>query len=476
MSSRLIFLLAVIVCLDLSAQEAHSGYKAEIEKARFLIKAHQKMTNIPGLQVAVMVDGKLVWSEGIGYANLASKSPVTDSTQFRIASVSKAVTSLALGKMVEEGKMDLDKDIRSYLPELPEKKYPITSRQLAASVGGIRHYNFSDPFPNTINYTDVLAATTIFSNDTLLFEPGTDYEYSSYGWVLLSAVMEKTANKSFFEIMQEMWKKLDMGHTAFDRPNYVSDQKSSFYVSGKAGERILAPFEDRSYMYAGGGYLSTAEDLVNMGHQFISDEYLFTETRNTLTQSYVLANGDVTHYGLGWETGESRLGVPVIFHGGSMQSARSHLVIYPEQKVIFAYISNTGDQVFFNDREAQSIAEIFVEKQMNLNENPSNIDGTWEIQTTSLRNKKTSGPLILSDGKGTITFKRSNKDLSMPIVLIGQSNKQAHLIAVSPMFIDFYLTMEDDQLSGYWLHDFNVKGLPENDEYWKARRISGVEE
>jgi len=469
---QLLFLLLPIGCAGLFGQTVKSTYKNEIEKARFLIKAHQKITNIPGVQVAVMIDGELIWSEGFGYADLDSGSPVVDSTQFRIASVSKGVTSLALGKLAEEGIIDLDAPINKYLPEYPQKKFPITARHLAASVSGVRHYTSNDPFPNKKHYEDVISATEIFREDPLLFEPGTSYAYSSFGWVLLSAVMERAAGESFFKIMKSMWQELGMEHTAFDKPNDASDLKTKFYLNGKKGKRGIAPFEDRSYMYAGGGYLSTAEDLVEMGHQLITDEYLSSETRNTLTSSYVLSNGDSTYYGLGWETGKSRLDVPVIFHGGSMQTARSHLIIYPDQKLVFAYLANTGDQVFFNDREAQSIAEIFVKKVMNRKEvHFDRLNGKWKIETTSLRNKKTEGLLVLSNGKGSITYKRSKKKLTMPIIITGHNEKHIHLIAVSPMFIDFYLKFEDDQLKGTWLHDFDVKGIPETDKYWKEREI-----
>ena len=158
-----------------------------------------------------------------------------------------------------------------------------------------------------------------------------------------------------------------------------------------------------------------------------------------------------------------------------MQSARSHLVIYPDQKVVFAYLSNTGDQVFFNDREAQSISEIFVKKVMGMEaHDASEINGEWQIETTSLRNKKSIGKLSLKNGQGTITFKRSKEEKTFPATVLGYHNNSLHLIAVSPMFIDFYLKVNGDQLEGVWLHDFDVKGIPETDEYWKAREVIGT--
>lgn len=458
-----------------SAQTISDQFHAEIDKARFLIQQHQQMTNVPGVQVAVMVDGKLIWSEGLGFSKLEEKKKVTVETKFRIASISKSVTSMALGKLMEDGRLNIDEDIRTYVPEFPQKSSPITARQLAASVSGIRHYNANDPKYRITHYVSVVDAMEVFKNDPLDFEPNTSYQYSSYGWVLLSAAMERAANQSFFQLMEKTWSDLGMTNTSFDYPEKETENKSRFYVMGKNGQRVKAPTENRSYMYAGGGYLSTAEDLAKMGHQFITDQYVSAETRQELTKSHVLANGDSILYGLGWETGVSRLNVPVIYHSGSMQSSRSHLVIYPEQNVVFAYLSNTGDQIFFNDREAQSVAELFVNKVINNNEllAPSEIEGIWEFETTSLRDKNTSGKLSMVDGQGTITYKRSKKEKTFPITVVGKHEEYLHLIAVSPMFIDFYLKPDDDQIKGIWLHDFDVKGIPEPDEYWRARGIEG---
>jgi CubicO group peptidase (beta-lactamase class C family) len=458
-----------------SAQTISDQFQAEIDKARFLIQQHLQMINVPGVQVAVMVDGKLIWSEGLGFSKLEEKKKVTVETKFRIASISKSVTSMALGKLMESDLLDIDEDIRTYVPEFPAKPYPVTSRQLAASVSGIRHYNTSDPAYRTTHYASVIDALKVFKDDRLAFEPNTAYQYSSYGWVLLSAAMERAAGQSFFELMENSWKDLGMSHTSFDYPDKAIEDKSTFYVMGKKSQRVEAPEENRSYMYAGGGYLSTAEDLVKMGHQLISDQYISSETRKKITSSHVLMNGDSTYYGLGWETGVSRLNVPVIYHSGSLPSARSHLVIYPEQNVVFAYLSNTGDQIFFNDREAQSVAELFVNKVINDNEllASSEIEGIWEFETTSLRGKNTSGRLSIVDGQGTITYKRSKKRKTFPITVFGKGEEYFHLVAVSPMFIDFYLKLNDNRIEGIWLHDFNVKGIPEPDEYWRARGIEG---
>lgn len=472
-----IFLL-ILTFLLLPSLCAAQTYKSAIKKATFLINAHRAQTQIPGCQVAVMVNGKLVWSQGFGYRNIETGALVDDSTKFKIASLSKPLTAVALGFLVDHDQLDLDKDIRQYLPEFPKKSYTITARQLAASTSGIRHYTSKDPTLNTQHYNTVFEAINPFKKDLLVFEPDTDYLYSSYGWVLLSAVMARASNTSFITLMQNTWRDLGMTHTAFDFPNKNVTHKSNFYVYDKKQIRKTAPQENRSYMYAGGGYLSTAEDLVKMGEQLINSDYLTEPTKNIFTTSHRLKNGQLTYYGLGWETGTSRMKTKIIYHSGSLPTSVAHLIIYPQKNVIFAYLANTGDRVFFNSREAQNIAELFFSDDQNSPTERKSITGQWTIETTSLRNKKSKGQLILersSDGliTGTITFRRSRKIKTFPIIATSFNHNEIHCIAVSPMFIDFYLKIEASKFNGHWLHDFNEKGLPKEDPYWKARFISG---
>lgn len=480
-----ILLPYLLTCVSLlQAQELAS----QIQKAEFLITHHQSQTTIPGVQVAVIWKDELLWSKAFGYADIDQKTLLKTSTPMRVASVSKSMTSLTLGKLVEDGVLDLDEDIRTYVPEFPDKGSVITARHLASSTSGIRHYTSEDPDYNQVHYLSVVEALSPFKNDPLLFEPGSDYLYSSYGWVLLSVAIERASGTSFQKLMTRTWAELDMHNSYLDHPIYHPEKISKQYVLKKQGlfkrlfssneaERITAQEEDRNFMYAGGGYLSTAEDLATMGWKLLSDDYLNASTREILFQDQKLTHGEHTRYGLGWEVGQSRMGTPVVFHSGSMNSARSHLVIYPKHNVVFAIVMNTGDNVFFNDREAHSIAELFFPDEK-ASPPQTSVTGEWEIKTTSLRDKKTKGKLILNEDStgivsGEITFARSRKKDTYPIVLAGQHDKKLHLISISPMFIDLYLTFNNDSFSGEWLHDFNVKGVPESDPYWKPRSIEG---
>src|SRR3989449_2969074 len=149
---------------------------------------------------SVGVDGNLVWSEGFGYADVARKVPVTAETQFRIGSVSKPLTATAVALLYEQGKLDLDAPVQRYVPSFPDKGRPITTRQLAGHLAGIRHYR-GDEFLLNRHFNTVLEGLTIFQGDALLFPPGTKFSYSTYGWNLISAVVEGAAGEDFLRYM-----------------------------------------------------------------------------------------------------------------------------------------------------------------------------------------------------------------------------------------------------------------------------------
>ncbi|RZS92464.1 serine hydrolase domain-containing protein [Aquimarina brevivitae] len=476
---KIFCLLIVLLTLNTWAQD----YNPAITKARFLIEQHKKQTNIPGVQIAVMIDGVLVWSESFGYKDLEHKIAVSKNTKFRIASVSKPLTSVALGKMLETGTLKLDDSIHKLVPEFPQKEFIVTPRQLASSTSGIRHYTSQKETMTTTNYASLIEALAPFKNDDLLFKPGSSFEYSSYGWVVLGAAMEKASQHDFKEIMQNIWNDLEMNNTSFDIPNNADTTLSKFYIKNK-NHRIEAPFMNRSFIYPGGGYLSTAEDLAHFGNSLLSNNYLKNKTKELLFSKTKLNNGKEIPYGLGWEVGQSRLQTAIVYHSGSMSTARSHLMLYPNEKIVLAYLANTGDEVFFNDREAQSIAELFVNSKRNTKTdyamlNAITLVGKWDIRTTSLRNKKSKGVMELYKNQngsieGFIEFTRSRRKKKFPILLAESTDNKIHLIAVSPMFIDFYIELTDNHFTGQWLHDFNVNGTPEDDPYWLPRSIEGT--
>ena len=168
---------------------------------------------VPGISITVLKEGKKIIQKGYGYADLETKTSVhPKKTIFRIASVSKNIAATALAHMVSEGKIDLDASFYDYVPHYPKKKWDFTIRQLAGHTAGIRGYQGTEYGLN--KPYSIKESIEIFKDDDLLFEPGTDYLYNSFDWVLISLAMQEVSGIPFEEyVYSKVLKPLDMSNT-----------------------------------------------------------------------------------------------------------------------------------------------------------------------------------------------------------------------------------------------------------------------
>lgn len=185
-----IFVLAIAFAGGSSAQTLSREKILAIEK---LISSKMSKESIPGLSMAIAKDGKIIWSNGYGTADLENFVPAKATTAYRSASVGKPITAIAVMQLAEKQKLDLDAPVWKYCTAFPPKKWILTSRHLLAHTGGIRHYggtNAEAELYSTKHYSSVVESLSVFKNDPLEFEPGTDYLYSSYGYNTLGCVIE----------------------------------------------------------------------------------------------------------------------------------------------------------------------------------------------------------------------------------------------------------------------------------------------
>ena len=146
--------------------------------------------------MAVGVAGDIVWAEGFGWADLGSQIPVAPGTSFRIGHVSKALTSAAVGLLLENGRLHLDDVIQMHVPAFPKKQWPVTLRQLMGHVAGVRHYEGEGDYMPSAHCKRASEGLQPFADDPLRFEPESQYSYSTFGWILVSAAVEAAANES----------------------------------------------------------------------------------------------------------------------------------------------------------------------------------------------------------------------------------------------------------------------------------------
>ena len=316
-------------------------FSSAIDKARKFARQTFEQNHFPGMAVAVAIKGKIVWSEGFGYADLEKKSRIDPlNSKFRVGSISKCFTSAALGRLYDADRVDLNVPIQNYVPYFPPKKYPITLKNLAGHTAGIRHYKGSEFLSNKY-YESVREGLTIFQDDPLLFKPGQKYAYSSYGWNLVSAAIEGASRKDFLTYMNKaVFTPLKMKNTTADNTKKNISNCVKFYQLNDNQEIVAGPIVDNSYKWAGGGFLSTAEDIVKFAHAFSKPGYLSANTLSKWTASQRTTNGKLTNYGIGWRSGTDQFGHQWYGHTGGSVGGTSNMVIYPDRETVVVTLVN----------------------------------------------------------------------------------------------------------------------------------------
>lgn len=329
----------------------YSAYSQNHEKAiaqsRQIITDTMAKQQIPGLSIAVAVNGKIIWSEGFGFADLENQLRVMPKTRFRIASISKPITAAAMARLYERGKLDLDVFVQRYVPNFPTKGVEITARQLVGHLSGIRHYKrdkdeAKDEFFNRKEYyKSVTESLKTFQDNPLDFPPQTKFGYSSYGYTLLSAMIESASGEDFLTVMRkEVFEPLKMPNTSADDNRKIIPNRARFYSLDADKNLINAPYIDRSYSWAGGGFLSTSEDLVRFGSAHLQKGFLKEETLKIMFTSQKTSDGKETGTGWGWRITKNKEGRLYYFHPGENVGGRSYLLMYPDKKVVVAMVHN----------------------------------------------------------------------------------------------------------------------------------------
>jgi serine beta-lactamase-like protein LACTB, mitochondrial len=336
-----------------------------VEQGQKVVRADLAEQNLPGLSVAVGVDGEIVWAEGFGWADLYSRARVTPDTRFRIGEVSKALTSAAVGLLLEKNKLKLDDEIRTYVPEFPKKPWPVTLRQLMGHMGGLRDDAGDEASLSPCEGT--LEGLKLFADGQLLFEPGTKYRPSSYSWILVSAAVEAAAEDPFFTFMRTaVFEPLGMADTRPDSATEQIPNRATFYFPRFAADTRYGPESVREgdhSCYAGASaFLSTPSDLVRFGMAVSSGKLLQPATVELLRTSQRLTSGEETGYGLGWTLDTMTLaGVPVRMAGhgtkGDFIGGTAYLMTFPDRGLVVAVTTNIS---FADARSvALKIAEMF---------------------------------------------------------------------------------------------------------------------
>lgn len=344
------FLSLTLVVSPASAEDLRSSTTRVDDVLRALIAEKQ----IPGLSVAVASENQLFYAKGFGQADVENHVPATAETRYRTASIAKSMTAVAVMSLAEEGKIDLDADIREYCPEYPVKDWPVTSRQLLGHLGGVRHYQRKGESESKRHYYSLRSALNTFRRDPLMHQPGTKYLYSTFGYNLLGSVAEGASEQQFMDLLRDrVFRPAGMTQTVADDQAKLVAGRARGYVRPtparlkqlpedhglRAGELYNAALHDTSMKIPGGGLLSTSSDLVRFAVALNKGVLLPDETRGQMWTVQKTAEGKETGYGLGWRLGR-HAGRKVVWHTGGQAGTSTVLVLVPSTGTAVAIMCN----------------------------------------------------------------------------------------------------------------------------------------
>ena len=334
MSARSLSLLLLLLAAGrvAAAQEAAPGVAdARLDR---IVNDAMRAEQIPAITVAVLRGDRLTYSRAFGTADLENSVLATPETLIRTASIAKPITAVAAMTLVESGKLRLDAPVQTYCAPFPAKQWPITTRQLLAHTSGIRHYNPGE-MENTRHYRWMSDGFAIFAADPLLFRPGTGYQYSTYGYTVVGCAIEGAAARRFQDyVAQQVLARAGMTHTSVDDVFDIVPHRARGYQLVN-GEVKNASLMDSSYKIPGGGYVTTAEDLVRFAQALLDGRLLKPATLAEMWTATPQSGKE--GYGLGFTV---RDGGKFVWHTGGQPGTTTELFIIPDRHFALAVLAN----------------------------------------------------------------------------------------------------------------------------------------
>lgn len=365
-----------------------------------------KSKDKPGISVAVNKGTKTVYKRNFGMASLENSAAINDETIFLIASVSKQFTAFAINLLAAEGKLSLDDDINKYLPEMPEYEHPITIIHLLNHTSGLRDVDDLNGIIGVglSDYTTFNYGFKLISNQKQLnFKPGSKYDYSNSGYILLAKIVENLSATDFRKFMDSrVFKPLKMNSTfVMDNPFEVVENKATAYFSddGNAHSRNNLT----SANYGSTGIYTTLHDLNIWAKNFSDPKVGSRAIFNSMKTQGKLNDGERINYAMGQEIKQLN-GYETIFHGGGQGAYRAYLIRFPETELSITLLSNSSYSTNFILDYVDSIANIYLpekptESADNLPKNkPKNSKKAPEINIKADTLKNFTGDYKIQDG------------------------------------------------------------------------------
>ena len=365
MKRSVLVLAGVVGLLGIGARVSGQAAKAALPAAAIaeldaLMANEMKTAKVPGASLAIVWGNKPVYSKGFGIADLENNIPVKTTTAFRTASIAKPITATGAMWLVEHGQLDLDAPVQKYCPAFPEKQWPVRVRHVLSHQSGIRHYGKPGESAGTTHHFSITDSLALFKNDPLLFEPGTKYLYTTFGYSVVGCVIEGASGEPYEVFMREkIFEPAGMTRTRLDRLYEIIPDRARGYMlltadvfkslpaSMQTFARVdtvyNAPLHDTSMKIPGGGLVSTSEDMTRFGVAVMTNTLLKESTREQMWTDNITKDGKPTGYGFGWGVNPVVDGVRRMSHSGNQIGGATVFHVLPEVGLSYAIMVNLED-------------------------------------------------------------------------------------------------------------------------------------
>jgi CubicO group peptidase (beta-lactamase class C family) len=316
----------------------------------------------PGVAVIVVKDGKPVYRNAYGMANIAGKAMLKPDSVFRLGSITKQFTSVAILMLAEDGRLAVGDDIRKHLPDYPTQGKTVTIEHLLTHTSGIVGYTSLKNFPAVMK-TDMPLEQMIgfFKNEPFSFEPGERYEYSNSGYFLLGAIIENVSGMRYADFMaKRIFEPLGMKSTAYEGFERDGAKRVEGYGRSRDGI-VVAEAISMAWPYSAGALLSNLDDMATWDAAITAGKLLKPASWKQAFSSYQTADGKPTGYGYGWVVRKMQ-GHDSIEHGGGIPGFSTHAMRMPEDKVYVAVLANSEVPAVRPNYLAEKIAAIAIGK------------------------------------------------------------------------------------------------------------------
>lgn len=331
--------LAICICsvyVQDSAAQRGGLPPAQIERVDAAMQAEMEKQNAVGLAIGVIRNGRIAYLQGYGFEDREEEISVSPKTLFRWASCSKPVTAVAAMQLVQQRRLGLEDDVRKYVPEFPEQDGTITVRQLMCHQGGIVHYSNGKVVRTRAEYDtrnpfeDVINALDRFKESPLVAQPGERYSYSTHGFILLSAVVQRAGEEKFADQVAKRIVKPCRMTTLQPDYQWVDMPHRAVGYRLRGDKVVRSSDTDVSWKLGGGGFLSNIEDFARFGEALINGRLLSRQAYEVMWTPQTTADGKQTDAGLGFFV-EHQNGSLKVSHNGSQEKTKTRMVLYPEK-------------------------------------------------------------------------------------------------------------------------------------------------